>query len=141
MKNVINSYTTQYKKEQKKANLPNGIKFMLEYVNNNFDEIEDKTHKIHSSHIKDMYKIYCERMGNRYQFNAFNTQIKKIGIKSPTQLNIMCADDISRKRFCYRLNTHVLQEDMRVFMKDPDYLIFNLIDIENVHENDIIGFT
>jgi hypothetical protein len=32
-KNVMNAYTTQYKKEQKDANLPNGIKFILDYVN------------------------------------------------------------------------------------------------------------
>lgn len=122
-KNVMNSYTTQYKKEQKDANLPNGIKFILDFVNKEFDKIEDKDIKITSETLKDKYKLYCADIGIKYHINTLNTQIRKIGILEPKQLNFKDKNGISKKKFCYKINTWKLQEEMKRFLQDDEYLL------------------
>ena len=122
-KNVMNSYTTQYKKEQKDANLPNGIKFILDFVNKEFDKIEDKDIKITSEILKDKYKLYCGDIGLKYHINTLNTQIRKIGILEPKQFNFKYNDGSNKKKFCYKINTWKIQEEMKRFLQDDDYLL------------------
>jgi hypothetical protein len=139
-KNVMNAYTTEYKKEQKDANLSKGVKFLLNYVSENFNDIEDKTMKITSNTLKTAYKLYCENQGSKYQVSAFNTQIRKIGIENPKQLNIKDKDGNSNKKFCYKINTYKLQEEMRRFLRDDDYVlkVKNNVNIEDANEGDVI---
>jgi hypothetical protein len=136
----MNAYTTQYKKEQKDANLSKGVKFLLNYVSENFNDIEDKTMKITSNTLKTAYKLYCENQGSKYQVSAFNTQIRKIGIENPKQLNIKDKDGNSNKKFCYKINTYKLQEEMRRFLRDDDYVlkVKNNVNIEDADEGDVI---
>jgi hypothetical protein len=142
-KNVMNAFTNAYKKEQKDANLSNGIKFMIGYVCNKFKKVEDKTHKITSEVIKDKYKQYCESQGTRYQFNALNTQIRKIGILKPTQLRIKNNDGSSVKKICYKINTWKLQEELKKFLRDDDYVlqIGANQNVEEVDECDVVGYS
>ena len=119
----MNSYTTQYKKEQKDVNLPNGIKFILDFVNKEFDKIEDKDIKITSEILKDKYKLYCADIGIKYHINTLNTQIRKIGIPEPKQVNFKGENGISKKKFCYKINSWKLQEEMRRFLQDDNYLL------------------
>lgn len=121
-KNVINSYCTQYKKDQKDANLPNGIKFLLDFVRKNIATIEDKDIKVTSETLKEKYKYYCMDIGIKYHVNAMNTQIRKIGILEPKPLRFKTPDDDStRKKYCYKINTFKLQEEMRRFLQDDSY--------------------
>jgi hypothetical protein len=142
-KNVMNAYTTQYKKEQKDANLSKGVKFLLSFVEDQFDDIEDKVVKITSSLLKSKYKDYCENQGCKYQMTAFNTQIKKIGIEQPKQVNIKTGDDGSTsKKFCYKINTWKLQEEMKRFLRDDDYVlkVGNNRVLEDAEVDDVIDF-
>lgn len=134
-KNVRNAYTTQYKKEQKDANLSNGIKFLLNFVNKKFKKIEDKNIKITSSQLKDEYKRYCENRGCKYHINTLMTQIRKIGIEKPTQVRVN-----NTKKFCYKLNTYKLQEEMKRFLQDEDYKLLSNEKIEEVNEEDILDY-
>jgi hypothetical protein len=137
-KNVMNSYTTQYKKEQKDANLPNGIKFILDFVNKEFDKIEDKDIKITSETLKDKYKLYCADIGIKYHINTLNTQIRKIGILEPKQLNFKYNDGSNRKKFCYKINTWKMQEEMKRFLQDDDFLLQGSINkIEEYKSDDL----
>ena len=142
IKNVIQAYTTQYKKEQKDNNLSKGIKFLLEYVGDNFNTIEDKTMKITSNEIKGQYKEFCENQGCKYQMTSFNTQIRKIGIEAPKQLKIKGEDGISVKKFCYSINTYKLQEEMRRFLRDDNFILKVLDNqiLEDADEGDVIGY-
>ncbi len=138
-KNVMNAYTTQYKKEQKDANLPSGIKFIINFVKSKFDCIEDKTIKVMSSTIKDSYKTYCENRGQKYHISTLNTQIRKIGIEKPKQYNIK-VDNERAKKFCYIINTYKLQEEMKRFLQDEKYsLDIGTEDIEEIDEGDVLG--
>jgi hypothetical protein len=131
-KNVRNAYTTNYKKEQKNINLPSGIKFILHFVKKRFKKIEDVTHRIKSSTLKQSYKRFCESKGSRYHLNTLNTQIKKIGIQKPIQLRVK-----GDRKFCYKLNTYTLEEEMKKFLQDNEYSLFSTEEIEEV--DDVLG--
>lgn len=134
-KNVMNSYTTQYKKEQKDANLPNGIKFILNFVQKQFHKIEDKDIKITSETLKDKYKNYCLDYGIKYHINTLNTQIRKIGILEPKQVNFKYENGTNKKKFCYKINTLKLQNEMKKFLQDDDYKL--KVDSDDIEESKI----
>jgi hypothetical protein len=121
-KNVLNSFTTAYKKEQKTANLSNGVSFLIRHITEDY-KLEDVDHKITSCAIKDRYRIYCESQGIKYHFKSFNTQIKRIGILEPKQIRIMDDDNIPVKKFCYIINTVAIQKNLKLFLKDPDFCL------------------
>jgi hypothetical protein len=138
LKNVMNAYTTQYKKEQKDANLSNGVKFIINFIKKDLPEIIDKNIKIPSDTLKSKYKSYCEDLGIKYHITTLNTQIKKIGILPPKQTRI--TDTITgeqTKKFCYIINTHKLQEDMKTFLQDTEYLLNDKDDIDNCSLDDL----
>lgn len=141
-KNVLNSYTTSYKKEQKTANLGNGIKFILYFVSKYFKEIEDKEWKITTNYFKDKYKKYCEDMGSKYNISGLNTQIKKIGIDKPKQYRIVDKSngEVSWK-YCYVINLVRLQKEMRDYLQDDTYILDVKTDDDGVEifDNDLMG--
>jgi hypothetical protein len=141
-RNVMNAYTTQYKKDQKNSNLPKGIKFILNFVERDFEKIEDKTIKITSAYLKHKFRVYCENQGTKYQLSTFHTQIRKIGIDPPKQLNIREKNGVSTKKYCYKINTYKLQEEMRRFLTDDEYCLSvkNNIEQEEADEEDVRGF-
>jgi len=138
-KNVMNAYTTQYKKEQKDANLASGIKFIINFVKRKFEHIEDKTIKVMSSTIKESYKSYCENRGQKYHISTLNTQIRKIGIEKPSRYNINVNGE-KMVKYCYKINTYKLQEEMKRFLQDDKYsLDIGTEDIEEIDEGDVLG--
>lgn len=54
-----------------------------------------------------------------------NTQLKKIGIAEPRQLWYNSKDGISRKKFCYIINTFKLDQEMKRYLQDNDYVIMD----------------
>jgi hypothetical protein len=63
------------------------------------------------------------------------TQIRKIGIEKPTQVRVN-----NTKKFCYKLNTYKLQEEMKRFLQDEDYKLLSNEKIEEVNEEDILDY-
>lgn len=105
-------------------NLLDGIEFILDFVNKEFNKIEDKDIKILSKTIKDKYKLHCEEKNIKYHLYTLNTQIRKIGILKPRQVQFKCNDGSIKKKFCYKINTYKLQEEMKRYCKNDNYLLF-----------------
>jgi hypothetical protein len=135
MSNVMTYYPTNYKKEQKLINLSGGIKFMIQFIQNNFDDVEYVNKKVSSRYMKDAYKQYCidERQG-RYNLNTLHTQVKNIGVEKPKQLRI---DGV--KSFCYSINPYEIQERLRHYLRMPDFEIFDG-EIENVLDEEVLDY-
>lgn len=113
MKNVLNSYDTPYKREQKIVNVPNGIKFMIDYVQSTYDKVEDRNQKLESLVLRQAYKKWCENRGCPYHLESFHTQIHKLGIDKPKQVRVKGV-----KHKCYGLNTASLEVKIREYLKD-----------------------
>jgi len=116
-KNVYNSYMTVYKMDQVIHNLPNGIKFILEYICADFNKIEDLDVRIKSMTFRTKYREWCISGGIKYNLNTLRTQISKIGIKDPKVYR-----KNSIKNAYYIFNTYKLQETMRKYIKNKEYI-------------------
>ena len=68
-----------------------------------------------------------------------NTQIRKIGILEPKPLRFKTPDDDStRKKYCYKINTFKLQEEMRRFLQDDSYkLMGNDCHVEDANTDEL----
>ncbi len=92
-----------------------------------------------SSTIKDSYKSYCENRGQKYHISTLNTQIRKIGIEKPSRYNINVNGE-KMVKYCYKINTYKLQEEMKRFLQDDKYsLDIGTEDIEEIDEGDVLG--
>ena len=137
-RNVRNVYMTTYKKEQKEVNFPIGIKFILKYISERFDKVEDKNITVLSSVIKDRYQRYCTEYGTKYGMSKLNKQIKKIGIHEPIQKRIKNDDGSKCRRYCYTINTELVQKCMAKYLSEDDYQLkvrnedINVLDYDNV---------
>ena len=115
LKNVYCCFETKFKKQQKELNLPNGIKFIKEIVEDNFNGILMKNGKIKSKFLGAYFKEYCFTGGFKFNLNSFKTQLKKIGIESKT----MRYDGSTAK--CYCLNIEKLQINFSEYLKDTNF--------------------
>ena len=91
--------------EIKDHGLPNGIKFLLDFVKNEYREIKNKDIKIPSEVLKGKYKLYCNNLGIKYHFGILNKHIEEIGILKPKQLTVRNKDGEPKKKYCYKINT------------------------------------
>lgn len=120
VKNVLNSYETEYRQDQKKVNLPKGIKFMINYIEENFDTLIDEKIKIQATILRDEYKEYCRNEGYQYKYSGFKTQIKQIGIEDPIRSAIAINNKIKRVK-CYFINPHKLEKKIKKHLKDDKF--------------------
>jgi hypothetical protein len=131
-KSVLNSFDTQYKCEQKIANIPNGIKFLIDYIQTKFSKAEDKDIKIASLGIRDEWKIWCQNYGCQYHLGTLQTQWKSIGIDLPKQFRI----DGGPQKTCYSMNILHLQSEMQRYLRDNNWT-FDFGEVtDKVHEFD-----
>ncbi|MFW9930120.1 MAG: primase-helicase family protein [Candidatus Thorarchaeota archaeon] len=120
---VRRPYNTQYKKDQKRANLPNGIKFIIDYIEN---EYEDGI--VSSVYFKNKYKEYCTDQGIKYNLNTLWTQIKKIKVDKP------------KKRYKNKnqywsviISKNEILNSLRTYLNEPE---FNFEETEIIEETD-----
>ena len=114
---VLNSFDTKFKNEQKVANIPNGIRFLIDYIQTKFSKVEDKDILIESAGLRDEWRIWCQNYGCQYHLGTLQTQIKLIGIQPPTRFRT----NGSTQKTCYKINTLLLQQTMHSHFKNNDW--------------------
>ena len=95
-------------------------KIKLYFVKKKFEKIEDKTIKVHTEIMKDEYRRYCINNKHDYIVGYLNHDIRKVGVEKPKPYNVKI-DRKSIKKFCYKINTYKLQEEMRRYLCDENY--------------------
>lgn len=123
-KSVLTAYETKYKTQQKISNLPNGLKFLVHLIENNFSGLRRDGDKVSVKELKASYKEWCEENGTRYHANTMKTQIQKLGIEESKQARFF-----RRKTEVYKLNVGTIREQFRVFLKQPAF-DFDIADLD-----------
>lgn len=109
---VMTSYTTQYKFDQKLSNAPNGIKFLIDFIQNNYNECIDKDHKIQSTNFIKSYKDWCKREGVRnFHVGTMKNQIKKVGILEPRKFQVK-----KIRKYYFVINVLKIENNIRKYL-------------------------
>jgi hypothetical protein len=103
---------SKYKTDQKMANVPSGIKFIIEYIQSTYDKIDDKDNKISSTKLRDAYSAYCSVNGIKYHMSTMETQIDKIGISKPRILRINGV-----RKSTYIINPKKIEDSIALYLK------------------------
>jgi len=113
---VMTAYKTKYKTEQKMSNLPKGIKFMIDYIENEYDEISNEDDYISAKALCDRYRGWCDESGSKYNKCSLLTQLKHIGIDEPKRIK-RGADRV----LMYKINGGEILESVRTYLKHPEF--------------------
>lgn len=116
-KSVLNSFDTQYKREQKVANIPNGIKFLIEYVETKYCANSTTEIQIASSGLREEWRLWCTNYGCKYNLGTLQTQLKTLGIEAPKQVRVNGATP----KKCYSFNLATLQESLQRYFRDSSW--------------------
>ena len=73
-------YETVYKNEQKINCLRWGIKIIIDFIEENFNKIEDKNYFITSKFLEDYAKTYCQDNSFNFRKKDFRNHLKEIGV-------------------------------------------------------------
>ena len=120
-KSVLTAYDTKYKNEQKINNIPNGIKFIIDLIESDFENVVRDEDKISARVLAQAFKDWSAENGCKYNANAFKSQIAKIGLDSPTTLRMF-----GKNTKCYTINVDNMRVVFREFLKMPTF-DFNII--------------
>jgi hypothetical protein len=115
-KSVLTAYETKYKSEQKRVNLPNGVKFVIDLIESDFDDVVRQDDKVSATSLAMCFRDWCSEHGTKYNLNALKSQMKKIGIEEPTRVRVQ-----GKQIKCYVINIDVMRTSFREFLKDPDF--------------------
>ena len=115
IRNVYECYNTQFKKEQKESNIPNGLKFLKEIIEDDFEGLTMDGDKIKAKDLGVSFKEWCSDGGIRFNIGTFKTQLKKLDIIDKSlRIN-------GSKAKCYELNKETLKKAFSDFLKDPAF--------------------
>jgi len=115
-KNVLTAYNTKYKQEQKISNMPNGIKYIVELIESNFEGVERDEDKVNAKTLSNGFKDWCSDNGVKYSLNAFKSQIQKIGLMEPKNLRIN-----GKQAKCYIINVDEMRLSFKGYLKDANF--------------------
>ncbi len=115
-KTVLTAYNTKYKNEQKISNLPNGIKFIIDLIESDFEGVVRDGDRVSLKEMGEAFKEWCSEHGTKYNLNAFKSQIKKIGIDEPKRARIN-----GKAVKCFTLNVDELESTFKEYLKQPDF--------------------
>jgi hypothetical protein len=117
-KENLDAYMTDYKIDQKIQNLNNGLSFIIDYVteyDENIDEFKNENHNILVKDLKDAYNIYCTDNGIRYHYNTLTTQLKIINLCSKRK-------KIKNKlETVFIINPISIRDELRNYLSIPDW--------------------
>lgn len=125
-KSVLTAYETKYKREQKLTNLPNGIKFLIDLIENNFEGAVRQDDKITAKSLSLCFREWCTENGTKYNLNALKSQIKRLGIEDGKNGRVQ--GTISK---CYVINVDNMRKNFREFLKD-EHFDFDIVPIDLV---------
>lgn len=117
LEDVMTCYTNDYKKEQIQSCLPNGLKFLKEITDNNFNGLsfdETKT-KVRAKDLGICFKNWCDENGCRFNLSAFKIQLKKIDIVDKA----VYYNGVKAK--CYIFNKDILLVKFKDLLKNKDF--------------------
>lgn len=114
--NVISAYDTAYKREQKQLNLPLGIQYIKELIEDNFMCIPHDNNKIKATTLHAEYKAWCNDNGCRFNIKAFKTQIQRIGVLAPKCCKV---NGVVFKG--YEIDPEKIEVAFGEFLKDPTF--------------------
>ena len=92
-KNVINSYLTDYKRDQKLANINSVYKFSLDFIQNNFNKIVNENYFISVDDLKNKYNLYCQDNNIKSNISTLNKYLEKINIIWNSEVDEIIGDD------------------------------------------------
>jgi len=115
IRNAYECYNTTYKKQQKEMNIPNGLKFMKELVENHFETVAMDDDKVKAKTLGEAFRVWCVDNGVKYHLGTFKTQLKKLEIEDSS----IRYEGVKAK--CYTLATNDLKRRFSEYLKDPDF--------------------
>ena len=128
LKNAFVCFNNDFKNEQKQLNLPNGLKFIKEFAENDFqndfDDIVMDGDKIKTKALGNAYRQWCVESGIKFHLGSFKTQLKKMDI-----VDKICRH-LGVKVKCYIFNKDILRLKFRKHLKD------NTFDFDMIAENE-----
>lgn len=133
IKNARSAYLTKYKHEQKMQCLSQSIKWLLEFIPDNFE----RNQIINTSDTEDTYSIRfpLKTIVNEsgIKINTLKSQLGAIGI-----IPKRCKYNASSMRvMCYELNPADVREAIRTYLKNPDFEFdYGCDDPENIGDSD-----
>ena len=133
-KNVINSFLTDYKRDQKLANINSVYKFSLDFIQNNFNKIVNEDYFISVDDLKNKYNLYCQDNNIKSNINTLNKYLEKINIiKKQRQVN-------NRKKYYYVFNTYDINNKFIEMFKDNEFK-FKFMDNDfRCDKNNVVSF-
>lgn len=109
--NVIREFVTEFKKEQKQANLKSGIEFIIEYINERYD-IEDFC--IGVTQLREACKKWCTDCGKSYNMKALYNHLKEIGIERKERTK-----EVNYRRF--EFSRSQVEKNIQKYLKDDSF--------------------
>lgn len=141
MKNVINAYTTDYKKSQKVSSTNVGITFLLDFIATNFRKVEDVNKYITVEDLKNKFKaVRQEDSSKGYNYKTLTTQLDQFKFDKPKQVRVDI-DGQMIKKSCWTFNTAKIQDMLRSYYKD-DTMVLRVIDnteVETVEHSQLMS--
>lgn len=113
--NVRKAFVSDYKREQKLNNLGSGIQFIIDYIQDNFNKVENKDNFILKEDISSSFSNYCCENGTKYKLSTLKTQLNKIDIKyQRKRIN-------NERGLYYIINTHIIEQRIKKYIKDDKW--------------------
>ena len=116
LKSQLTAYETKYKREQKRSNLPNGIKFLIDLIENNFEGAVRQDDKITAKSLSLCFREWCTNNGTKFNLNALKSQIKRLGVEDGKNGRVQ--GTVSK---CYVINVDDMRTNFREFLKYPKF--------------------
>jgi hypothetical protein len=131
IKNVMKAYDTKYKFEQKITNLPNSILFLIDFIEQNYDEAVNKNFLIKKIEFNSKYREYCHENGVKYHLKTMQTQFLKLGIEKCKRKIVKFGNNSPKKYTIFYINPHKIQSLLRSYLKNENFK-FNFISDNNI---------
>lgn len=103
---------TDFKKEQKLICLSNGLKFLKELVENDFNHLPRDGNKFKAVAVNQEYRSYCTDNGTKFSVSAFKLQLRNLNIIDKS-LRFK-----GKNTKCYVLSPPDVLRNFRDFLKD-----------------------
>jgi len=103
--------------------LPNGIKFLIDLIENNVEGAVRQDDKITAKSLSLCFREWCTESGTKYNLNALKSQIKRLGIEDAANGRI-------QGKVCksYVINVDDMRKNFREFLKD-EHFDFDIMEI------------
>lgn len=129
-KSVYTAHESQYKVEQKQKNLPQGIKYIVELIEENLNEITHQGDKVHAKVLSDGFVEWCKKNGGKGTAAGFKTAIGKLDIGKPKPMRVN-----GKMARGYHLNADVWEKRLQRFLKLPSFK-FDIIEPDSDEDSE-----